>query len=162
MNSLNLFGAKHLHFSFIDTVFRKHNFLYDHRLRKKLAESIDSLQTNPKTLILAPLGVGDHPDHLLINKLAQKLKSPVLFWEDFPYNTNHQSVEMFYNSNPRLKRAFNLNPTENTSKFGAIRLHKSQMRVLFKNGVIPTLPEKYFYLKDSKILTNLFAEFSEP
>ena len=162
MSSLELFGAKHLHFSFIDTVFRKHNFLNDQRLRSELAESIDSLQTNPKTLILAPLGVGNHPDHLLINNLAQKLKKPTLFLEDFPYNTNHQSVEMFYNSNPRFKGAFNLTPIGNTSKFRAIRLHKSQMKVLFRNGEIPTLPEKYFYLKDSKILTNLFAEFSEP
>jgi len=161
INSLKLFKAKHIHLDFTDTVFRNHNFLLDMKLEKELFNATLEMKSNPKTLVLAPLGVGGHSDHLLINKLVKKFNWPAVFWEDFPYNTNLLETLKFYNSNPQYKTGLILASSNKNVKFKAIKKYKSQMNVLFKKRVIPSLPEKYFYLRNSRTLTNFFTEFRE-
>lgn len=160
-NALRLFGAKHLYLDFTDTVFRKNNFWEKQKLKKSLKKAISYIKILPKTLILAPLGVGKHPDHLLINSLVKRMKSPTIFWEDFPYNTNPYFLKRFFRWNYKYKKAFTLRGSKNINKIKAIKMYKSQMNMLFGKKEIPNLPEKYYYLKDSKISTNFFAELKD-
>ena len=160
-NALAFFYAKYLNLDFIDTVFRQNNIIENQKLKRKLKQSINNIKILPKTLILAPLGLGDHPDHILINKLIKKIDKPIIFWEDFPYNKNPISIKSFFRWNLNYQKAFDLIDSKNIRKNKAIKMYKSQMNPLFKKRKIPNLPEKYYYLKNSKISTNLFAELNE-
>lgn len=160
-NALRLFNAKYLHLDFTDAVFRKNNYWENQKLKKNLTQTINNIKTPPKTLILVPLGVGKHPDHLLINGLVKRMKTPTIFWEDFPYNTNPYFVKRFFRFNYKYREAFILKDSKNINKTKAIKMYKSQIGMLLGKKKTPNLPEKYYYLKDSKIFKNFFAELRD-
>jgi SAM-dependent methyltransferase len=93
-------------------------------------------------LILAPLGIGGHVDHLITKKVAEKILLPVIFWEDFPYNINNKNTGwILFKQNPKL--IFNINDNWD-AKLKIIKTYKSQLEFLFPNRNIPRLPERYF------------------
>lgn len=95
-------------------------------------------------LLLSPLGIGGHVDHVIIRTISISLGYPVLFWEDFPYNANLDSRTVFFSKNKNYTYLFSIH-SENTSlKYNAIRSYKSQVPVLFPNGTIPVLKENYY------------------
>lgn len=86
-------------------------------LRKKIRKS---------DLLLYPLGIGGHVDHVLCKLAAKKLKGiKKLGYEDFPYLALHKV--------PVPKRAIKLNYSLK-NKVKLIKFYKSQIKMLFKNS----------------------------
>ncbi len=115
-------------------------------LKKRINE-----QANRQTLLLAPLGIGGHADHVLVRKLVQELGFSTLFWSDFPYNLRSESVDHFFFGEDKFRQYFELKVPKKTKKYQAIGYYRSQIRVLFPNGIIPKISEKYYVSKDFKI-----------
>lgn len=117
------------------------------KIYKELFDVIKRI-SNRQTLVVAPLGIGGHVDHTIIRDAANKLKKPVLYYEDFPYNSNRSLREDFFTRNWEYIKEFELRAYSTAKKYFAIRKYKSQMKVLFPEGNIPLIPERYYVRKD--------------
>jgi ubiquinone/menaquinone biosynthesis C-methylase UbiE/LmbE family N-acetylglucosaminyl deacetylase len=160
--AVEFFGAKFLHFNFVDAAFRKdttgeHVYksarqqfsgeiaIKDNLLVSSLAERIRPLiSKREKTLVFAPLGIGGHVDHALVRSAIEQIKADILYWEDFPYNASIQSVNKFFSENKYFSLDFCLDRNNFFWKEKGIKIYKSQMKLLFPNGYIPKIPERYF------------------
>ena len=128
--------------------------ILDNELIKKLKviirKQVKELKLK-KILIVAPLGIGGHVDHIIIRQLARELKFRVLFWSDFPYNTHKKLVEGFFSKEKGFEQLFTIKVPEKTEKYKVIKFYKSQIPVLFPEKKIPQISEIYYTAKDSSI-----------
>ena len=92
-------------------------------------------------LMLAPLAVGGHVDHVLARAVAQRSGAPLIYYSDFPYNQRHVADEAFIRRN-RLCEVRGPRPTE--AKADLIRRYGTQARALFPDGRIPLVPEVFY------------------
>jgi LmbE family N-acetylglucosaminyl deacetylase len=110
---------------------------------------VDRLQAEVRTLargidaalILSPVGVGRHVDHLLTRTLAERQPEPAVFYSDFPYCQQDAPDANFL-------RAHRLTPVPWDQDIGAkerlIKGYRSQVGALFPAGIPPAVPETYF------------------
>ncbi|HEX2745454.1 MAG TPA: PIG-L family deacetylase [Streptosporangiaceae bacterium] len=88
-------------------------------------------------LVLAPLGVGGHVDHVLVRTAAESSGIPVVYYSDFPYNQH----------DPARGAPAGLVETRwpvTEAKAELIRAYRSQMWSLFRGADIPVAPEVFF------------------
>ncbi len=155
-------GINFSHLDFIDAAFRKDkkgSNIYldsqkqfsgivsgkDSHLIKELAGKIKKHVVNREGVtFFVPLGVGGHVDHVIVRKAVESLKRPVIYWEDYPYNTNPFSVRSFFAQNNKYRLLFKLKKENSSAKQKFIRTYKSQMKVLFPDGKISSLDEKFY------------------
>ncbi|WP_433803616.1 PIG-L deacetylase family protein [Actinomycetospora sp. CA-084318] len=92
-------------------------------------------------LLLAPLGVGRHVDHLITRDLGPTWPGPVVYYADFPYSLTHAP-------DPAFVRREGLRPSvvdEGLDRKDAlVRGYRTQVDALFPSGVIPRAPETYW------------------
>jgi len=92
-------------------------------------------------LVLAPLAVGDHVDHVLARVAAQRSGAPLIYYGDFPYNQRYVADEAFIRRN-RLCEVHGPEPTQ--VKADLIRSYRTQAPALFPAGRIPLVPEVFY------------------
>jgi LmbE family N-acetylglucosaminyl deacetylase len=102
---------------------------------------VQRLADRGPALVLAPLGVGGHVDHVLARSAAERSGVPVIYYSDFPYNQHHQADGSFIRRNG-LVEAQSVQPTE--AKAALIRAYRTQARALFPGNRIPLAPEVFF------------------
>ena len=112
----------------------------DARLTDEVAVAIGAMAADAG-LVLAPLGVGRHVDHLITRAATRDVAPRTVYYSDFPYSetavpdgdfiTRHRLVP-----HPRLAGR-----AENSSRIAGYR---SQVGGLFAGGIIPTRPEIYW------------------
>jgi LmbE family N-acetylglucosaminyl deacetylase len=107
---------------------------------KKLKKIIND---DENTIIFAPLSIGNHVDHRIINKICKDNFTNVIYWEDYPYNLNLSIFEKFIKKSVFPTFKFNKNLFV---KKKLIKFYKSQISMLFGNKPI-TLKEERYYLK---------------
>jgi LmbE family N-acetylglucosaminyl deacetylase len=97
-----LLGARSLHFDFLDAIYRrdaKGEWLYpenisldpqpsDSDLPASMAESI-SVRLLPDDVVVCPLGIGRHVDHVLVRAAGDLLGHALWYYADIPYLFNH-------------------------------------------------------------------------
>lgn len=164
--AIEFLGGKLLHLDFVDAAWRRknRNHVYkndtsqfageikeeDKVLIGQITKKVHTLKRKRKnTLILAPLGVGGHVDHVIAREVAKRLGDPTLFWEDFPYNTNKYFVKKFFSQDNNFSLFFELDTKDSSKKKKAIKFYKSQIEMHFPKGRIPNLPERYYQLNQS-------------
>ncbi len=86
--------------------------------------------------IFAPIGIGNHIDHIVVNEAIKTLKTESIFWEDFPYSVNSQAKVSDYKSEEVL-------PDWN-KKLHLMKMYESQFDAIFKQ-IPPSKQEVYFY-----------------
>ena len=95
-----ILGAQSRYLSFLDCIYRRSpggDFLYDSEgaifagldnresvLIDQLTEMLDSILPEDIRLV-APLGIGNHVDHELVRKAANRLSVPTAYYADYPY-----------------------------------------------------------------------------
>jgi LmbE family N-acetylglucosaminyl deacetylase len=97
-------------------------------------------------LMLAPLGVGGHVDHVLVRAAAESSGARVAYYSDFPYN-QHARVSDALIRRHRLVRAQLAEP--DGVKEGLIRAYGSQLQSLFGGAGIPRVPEIFYYAPET-------------
>lgn len=97
---------------------------------------------NSKTLVLAPVGIGNHADHRIVRDVCKKLFDNLILYSDFPYNMteNGISIEKSY---PK----FQLQP-EMDKKIAVLKQYKTQFNGLFPGGIVPKHTEIYYQFKN--------------
>ena len=96
-------------------------------------------------LVLAPLGVGGHVDHVLVRTAAERSGAQVGYYSDFPYNQRHPAVPAFVQRNGLVEARWS---RLIEAKAELIRAYRTQARALFGGGGIPVVPEVFFIPDD--------------
>lgn len=95
-------GAQVRHFNFVDMIYRRasgNGFLYpedvfverhrlDARLPSRIAETLERC-LHLDDVLVCPLAVGGHLDHVLVREAAEMLKRPLWYYADIPYLLQH-------------------------------------------------------------------------
>ncbi|WP_157936938.1 PIG-L family deacetylase [Geodermatophilus chilensis] len=106
----------------------------DARLRC-LADRIDA------GLVLGPVGVGRHVDHLLTRTLAERQPQPTVLYADFPY-VLREAPDAAARATPGLTPVAWDHDLE--QKRVLIKGYETQVEALFPGREIPLVPETYF------------------
>ncbi len=102
---------------------------------------IRQLTGSGPSLVLAPLGVGGHVDHVLVRDAAERSDAPVVYYSDFPYNRQHGPDDTFLRQNHLSETSW---PESAEIKTDLIRMYRTQIGTLFHSGHIPRAPEVFF------------------
>lgn len=146
-----------LHLGFTDALWRNSYNLMEDLFLKKINSTneeqnletmiIDKLKktinNNKDVAIFAPLSIGNHIDHRIINKICKDNFTNVIYWEDYPYNLKTNLSAEFIKRNKLSCFEYNKNLF---IKKKLIKFYKSQISNLF--GIKPIILKKERYYLD--------------
>lgn len=113
---------------------------YDAETLRAVGEAVDALlPARSRGLVLAPLGVGGHADHVLVRTAAERSGRRIVYYSDFPYNGTADD-DGFADSRRLVARAWERGLDR---KAELIRGYRTQAHALFPGGRIPRVPEVY-------------------
>lgn len=96
-------------------------------------------------LLLAPLGVGGHVDHVLARSAAECSGVEVAYYSDFPYNQRHPPQGVFIQRHELTEMRW---PYLAEAKAELVRAYVTQVEALFKGCRIPRVPEVFYFAAD--------------
>ncbi|MBN0048228.1 PIG-L family deacetylase [Streptomyces actuosus] len=98
-------------------------------------------------LILAPLAVGGHADHLLVRTAAELSGRRVVYYADFPYDRRDVPDAAFVQRNSLGRPvAWTLGLQ---AKAASVLGYRTQAQAMFPGGQVPLVPEFYLFPGDS-------------
>jgi len=136
-------GAQVRHFSTPDCIYRRSpagNPLYpedifaplsppESGLDEKIAAELDG-ELEADDMLICPLAIGGHPDHVLTRRAAERLARPLRYYADIPYLLDHP--EAFEPATAGMKsELFPVSKRGLTAWKTGIAAYASQMAVLF-------------------------------
>ena len=92
-------------------------------------------------VVLAPLAVGGHVDHVLARTAAEQSGAPLAYYSDFPHNQHHPADAGFLARRGLTEASW---PRLLEAKAGLVRGYRTQVRALFPDGRIPLAPEVFY------------------
>jgi hypothetical protein len=92
------------------------------------------------SVVLAPLGVGAHVDHVLVRTAAERSGADVIYYSDFPYNRSHAPDGDFV----RRHELAEIQWPSAEDKATLVRRYETQVSALFDGGPIPLTPEVFY------------------
>jgi LmbE family N-acetylglucosaminyl deacetylase len=102
---------------------------------------IQRLAGSDRHLLVAPLGVGNHVDHVLARNVAERSGARVVYYSDFPYNQQNPIPEDFIERNGLVEtQGFEFSDARDE----LIRAYRTQVQAMFPGGHIPLVPEVFF------------------
>ncbi|MFJ7957778.1 PIG-L deacetylase family protein [Streptomyces sp. NPDC096319] len=108
---------------------------------RAVGEAIEALlPARSGGLVLAPLGVGGHADHVLVRTAAERSGRRVVYYSDFPYNQNAPADAEFTRRHRLVARAWERGLDR---KAELVRGYRTQADALFPGGRVPRAPEVY-------------------
>ncbi|WP_051844728.1 PIG-L deacetylase family protein [Streptomyces globisporus] len=114
---------------------------HDAEALRVAGETIESLlPARSGGLVLAPLGVGGHADHVLARTAAERSGRRVVYYSDFPYDRTAAADAEFIGRHRLVARAWE---RDLERKAELIRGYRTQVDALFPGGLIPRVPEVY-------------------
>ncbi|WP_426403055.1 PIG-L deacetylase family protein [Streptomyces sp. R-07] len=114
---------------------------HDAETLRDAGETIDALlPARSGGLVLAPLGVGGHADHVLVRTAAERSGRRVVYYSDFPYDQTAAADTEFTGRHRLVARAWE---RDLDRKAELIRGYRTQAEALFPGGRIPRAPEVY-------------------
>ncbi|MFF9852536.1 PIG-L deacetylase family protein [Streptomyces litmocidini] len=106
-----------------------------------VGEAIDALlPARSGGLLLAPLGVGGHVDHVLVRTAAERSGRRVVYYSDFPYNQVSTADAEFTRRHRLVARAWE---RDLDRKAELVRGYRTQADALFPGSRVPRAPEVY-------------------
>lgn len=106
-----------------------------------VCETIQQRAGSGPSVVLAPLGVGNHVDHILVRSAAERSGARVVYYSDFPYNqqcaADHGFIQRHRLAETQWSRLID-------AKVEMVRAYETQVAALFKGGHIPVVPEIFF------------------
>jgi LmbE family N-acetylglucosaminyl deacetylase len=106
------------------------------------ASLIQRLAAAGHALVLAPLGVGRHVDHVLVRTAAERSGADIAYYSDFPHNQHHPADRAFIKRNALIEARW---PLSLEAKAELVRAYGTQTGALFPGGRIPLVPEVFFF-----------------
>jgi LmbE family N-acetylglucosaminyl deacetylase len=149
-------GADIVHFDFQDCIYRrarKGEYLYpesvfvaahpqDARLPKRMASVLQS-ELLPGDIVVAPLALGGHIDHVLVRQAVELLGRPLRYYADIPYLLNYPDTLA-----PAVQELddehFSISPSGIENWLAGIASYKSQISSLYRGeGTLDDAVRRY-------------------
>lgn len=92
-------------------------------------------------VVLAPLGIGRHVDHLITRRAAQGLGMRIVYYSDFPYSQTAGPEPGFVRDADLMPHTWLSGRERNASRIAG---YKTQFPGMFPDGMVPTWPEVYW------------------
>ena len=108
---------------------------------RQVREIIQHMAGSAQGVVLAPLGVGKHVDHVLVRTAAERSGARVVYYSDFPYNQRHPVDCEFVRRNRLVETRWS---RLIEAKAELVRVYGTQVQALFDGGHIPAVPEVFF------------------
>lgn len=167
IQACNILGCQYIHLNYYECLYRKDKYgnniypdlndiyhldddseiLYFKQLIDEFSRLLDEFDC-----VLAPLGLGNHADHLLINKVIKTIdktkKCQILYYEEIPYICYMSSNKKIII--PEMKPiVVKLSETHWEFKVRAILCYRSQLHIMWK--------DEYERLKQLKGATSMYG-----
>ncbi|WP_435057895.1 PIG-L deacetylase family protein [Streptomyces sp. bgisy060] len=119
---------------------------HDAETLRTVGETVEALlPARSGGLVLAPLGVGGHADHVLVRAAAERSGHRVVYYSDFPYNQSSGADAGFTGRHQLVARSWERGLDR---KAELVRGYRTQVDALFPGGGIPHVPEVYLLPED--------------
>jgi LmbE family N-acetylglucosaminyl deacetylase len=102
---------------------------------------VEGLTRPGPALVLAPLAIGGHVDHVLTRTVAERSDAQIVYYADFPYNQRYPPDHAFIQRNGLVETQWS---RLIETKTDLIRSYRTQVGALFPDGSIPVVPEVFF------------------
>ena len=113
---------------------------------RDVSDLVARMTSSGPSVVLAPMAVGGHVDHVLVRTAAEQSGAPVVYYSDFPYNQRHRPDGDFVRRHGLVEAHWSLLIEE---KADLVRAYQTQVRALFPGGHIPLTSEDFFYAPSS-------------
>ncbi|MET7619744.1 PIG-L family deacetylase [Streptomyces sp. NPDC005408] len=113
---------------------------HDSGVLMSVTAALEELLPPGPRLLLAPLAVGGHVDHLLVRTAAELSRLGFGYYSDFPYNQQYSLDDAFSRRNALVTATWR---SGIEGKAALIQGYRSQAPLLFPDGRIPLAPEVY-------------------
>ncbi|MFK0213454.1 PIG-L deacetylase family protein [Streptomyces sp. NPDC090298] len=114
---------------------------HDAEVLRAVGETIDALlPAGSGGLILAPLAVGGHADHVLVRCAAERSGRRIVYYSDFPYNQSAAAEAEFIRRHRLVAHTWE---RDLDRKAELIQGYGTQAGALFPRGRVPCSPEVY-------------------
>ncbi|MFB6841918.1 PIG-L deacetylase family protein [Streptomyces sp. NPDC056361] len=114
---------------------------HDAETLRTVEETVDALLPGSSGgLVLAPLAVGGHADHVLVRTAAERSGRRIVYYSDFPYDQRAAGDARFTDRHRLVPRVWE---RDLDRKAELIRGYRTQADALFPDGRIPRAPEVY-------------------
>lgn len=135
----------YFHLDFTDVLWRNSsNLIEEKNLEKTIINRLKkSIKNNKDTIIFAPLSIGNHIDHRIINKICRDNYTNVIYWEDYPYNLKYKLSEVFIKKDNLSYFEYKKNLF---IKEKLIKFYSSQIPSLFGDKPIILKKERYYFI----------------
>lgn len=145
-----LLGAQARHFRFLDMIYRQskegsplysENVFFverhpdDEGLLEQLTQTLRDA-THLDDVLVCPLGIGGHLDHLLVREAAEKLDRPLWYYADVPYVLQNPGA-LLVAARGMLSTLFPIRESGLQTWIAAIQVYTSQLPTLFRDGAKP-------------------------
>jgi LmbE family N-acetylglucosaminyl deacetylase len=97
-----------------------------------LQAAIASIE-NATIQIIAPLGAGQHVDHVIAREAAERLSWPITYYEDFPYAEDAAKLDRVWGEADWAFETIELDADALRAKAESIARHRSQLSTFFKD-----------------------------
>lgn len=108
---------------------------------RDVSETVARAAGTGPNIVLAPLGVGAHVDHVLVRTAAERSGAQVVYYSDFPYNRRHVPDEDWVRRHGLVETHWSLLLED---KIALIRAYQTQVNALFEGGRIPLAAEVFY------------------
>ncbi len=116
---------------------------YDNSLMDSIKKSLESLiSSHQKFVVFCPLGIGNHVDHVVVNKCCQEVFDDIIYWSDFPYSTKDDKHD-----NLKIEEKFRWSQ-RGDQKRQLVQGYKSQFSAIFQDGIMPKVDEVYYVSRE--------------
>ncbi len=155
VNALSTLGCKYKHLGFYECLYRENNcggFLYpdlkniyhleeseSKELFNDMLKKVENI-IKESDLIFAPMGLGNHADHLLLHNVVKESQKhtnkPILYYEEVPYVCYYYKERKRSNWGNNMKSSLITVSHENwIRKVDTIKIYRSQLHILWKNEI---------------------------
>lgn len=107
---------------------------------RRVTDTVRELLAPGQGVLLAPLGVGGHADHVLVRTAAALSGLPAVYYSDFPYNLRAAPDPAFTGPLAATELSF---ARGLDAKAELVRGYRTQVGALFPDGTVPRVPEVY-------------------
>jgi len=113
---------------------------YDRRTVGVVESLVADLLASGPAVLVAPLGVGSHVDHVLVRDVAAATDAPVVYYADLPYALHHPADRTFTARHDLIRATIH---PQDTDKRSLIEGYRTQATALFPAGV-PELADEFY------------------
>jgi LmbE family N-acetylglucosaminyl deacetylase len=140
-------GCYLIHLPFADAVYRMggQGPLYDseetiigdvrdEEIVDRVAWAVDArLRQVANARLVVPLTAGQHVDHVITRRAAERLKVELIYYEDYPYAEQPERMTHVWGTDEWVSEAIGLSEAALDAKIEAFLLHRSQISTFYRD-----------------------------